>query len=125
MCELSRVEPGFDDHQRHDQAIYREVHMSRFWKKVLGFAGLAGLLLPGIALAAGGGAVAPLVIVADTRKLSGLQLFWSALYNESHLYFTLLTIVLIPLIGLIFGVLADLIMSHIGIDLKSRELSEH
>ena len=81
--------------------------MSRFWKRVLGFAGLAGLLLPGIALAAGGGAVAPLVIVADTRKLSGLQLFWSGLYNESHLYFMILTVVLIPLIGLIFGVLAD------------------
>lgn len=99
--------------------------MSRFWKRVLGFAGLAGLLLPGIALAAGGGDVAPLVIVADTRQLSGIMLFWGNLYNESHLYFMILTIVLIPAIGLVFGVLADLIMGHIGIDLKSRELAEH
>ena len=78
-----------------------------------------------MALAAGGGAVAPLVIVADTRKLSGLQLLWANLYNESHLYFTILTVVLIPVIGLVFGVLADFVMSHIGIDLKSRELAEH
>jgi len=35
----------------------------------------------------------------------------ASLYNESHLYFTILTIVLIPVIGLVFGVLADLIMS--------------
>jgi hypothetical protein len=99
--------------------------MRRFCKRIIGLAGLAALLLPGMALAAGGGAVAPLVIVADTRKLSGLQLFWSSLYNESHLYFTLLTIVLIPTIGLVFGVLADFIMAHIGIDLKSRDLAEH
>jgi hypothetical protein len=99
--------------------------MRRFWKRIIGMAGLVALMFPGMALAAGGGAVAPLVIVADTRKLSGLQLFWSSLYNESHLYFMILTVVLIPIIGLIFGVLADLIMSHIGIDLKSRDLAEH
>jgi len=99
--------------------------MSRFRKNIIGLVGLAALALPGLALAAGGGAVAPLVIVADTRKLSGLQLFWSSLYNESHLYFMLLTVVLIPIIGLVFGVLADLIMGHIGIDLKSRDLAEH
>jgi len=99
--------------------------MSRIWRRILGLTGLIGLLLPSLALAAGGGDVAPLVIVADTRKLSGIQLFWGNLYNESHLYFTILTIVLIPLIGLAFGVLADLIMGHIGIDLKSRELAEH
>ena len=99
--------------------------MRRFWKSIIGLAGTVALVLPGMALAAGGGAVAPLVIVADTRKLSGLQLFWSSLYNESHLYFTILTVVLIPIIGLVFGVLADLIMGHIGIDLKSRDLAEH
>jgi hypothetical protein len=99
--------------------------MRRFWKRIIGWTSLMALALPGLALAAGGGAVAPLVIVADTRKLSGRQLCWSSLYNESHLYFTILTVVLIPVIGLVFGVLADLIMSHIGIDLKSRDLAEH
>ena len=35
------------------------------------------------------------------------------------------TVVSIPIVGLLFGVLADLIMGAIGIDLKSRELAEH
>jgi hypothetical protein len=99
--------------------------MRRFWSQILGCVGWVLLALPAIAAAAGGGEIAPLVIVADTRKLSGISLWWASLYNESHLYFMLLTVVLIPTIGLIFGLLADLIMSHIGIDLKSRELAEH
>ncbi|MGE5256975.1 MAG: DVU0150 family protein [Hyphomicrobiales bacterium] len=76
------------------------------------------------ALAAGGGG-APIVMVADTRKLSGIMAWWGNLYNESHVYFTILTIILIPVIGVIFGVLADLVMHFVGIDLKSRELAEH
>jgi hypothetical protein len=76
------------------------------------------------ALAAGGGGE-PIVIVADSRKLTGLMAWWANLYNESHLYFTLLTVVLIPIIGVIFGVLADYIMHFIGIDLSSRDLAEH
>jgi len=93
------------------------------WSKILGMV-MGLLLLPSAVLAAGGSA-APIVIVADTRKLSGLLGWWGSLYNESHLYFALLTIVLIPVIGVIFGVLADIVMTHIGIDLKSRELAEH
>jgi hypothetical protein len=77
------------------------------------------------AFAAGGGGAAPIVIVADTRKLSGIMAWWANLYNESHVYFTILTIVIIPVVGVIFGVLADFVMAHIGIDLKSRELAEH
>jgi len=99
--------------------------MSRLWRRILGLGALIWMLFPGIVLAAGGGPVAPMVIVADTRKLSGVMAWWANLYNESHLHFMILTVVLIPLIGVIFGVLADIIMTHIGIDLKSRELSEH
>lgn len=76
------------------------------------------------ALAAGGGGQ-PIVIVADSRKLSGIMAWWANLYNESHLYFTILTIILIPLIGVIFGVVADIVMHFVGIDLKSRDLAEH
>jgi len=94
------------------------------WSKILGMV-MGLLLVPGAVLAAGGGSAAPIVIVADTRKLTGLLGWWGSLYNESHLYFALLTIVLIPVIGVIFGVLADIVMTHIGIDLKSRELAEH
>ena len=76
------------------------------------------------ALAAGGGGE-PIVMVADSRKLTGLMAWWANLYNESHLLFTLLTVVLIPVIGVIFGVMADYIMHFIGIDLSSRDLAEH
>jgi hypothetical protein len=99
--------------------------MRRLWTKLLGLGTLVSLLLPEIVLAAGGGGAAPVVIVADTRKLSGLMAWWGDLYNESHVYFTIVTVILIPLIGVLFGTLADLIMSHVGIDLKSRDLAEH
>jgi hypothetical protein len=82
------------------------------------------LFAPSWALAAGGGG-APVVIVADTRKLSGIMAWWANMYNESHLEFMILTIIIIPVVGVIFGVLADIVMSWIGIDLKSRELAEH
>lgn len=89
------------------------------------FAALLALMtMPGLALAAGGGG-APIVLVADTRKLDGIMAWWANLYNESHLYFTILTVILIPTIGIILGVLADLVMHWIGLDLKSRELAEH
>jgi len=98
--------------------------MQNLWKKIIGFGFMIMLLAPSLALAAAEKA-APLVVVADTRKLTGWQSWWANLYNESHLYFTLITVVSIPIIGLLFGVLADLVMGHIGIDLSSRELAEH
>jgi hypothetical protein len=92
--------------------------------KLFAWIGMAVLMLPALAQAAGP-AAANIVIVADTRKTTGLLRWWGDLYNESHLYFAIFTVVLIPIIGVIFGTLADLIMSRIGIDLKSRELAEH
>jgi len=98
--------------------------MMKIWTKITTL--IIGLLLlfPTLLMAAGHKA-APLVIVADTRKFTGWEDWWTNLYNESHLYFTLLTVAIIPLVGVIFGTIADLIMSRIGIDLKSRELAEH
>jgi len=98
--------------------------MHKLWARIMGLGVMAILLLPEIAAAAGPKA-APLVIVADTRKFTGWEAWWTNLYNESHFYFTLVTVVTIPVVGLIFGVLADIVMSRIGIDLKSRELAEH
>ncbi len=98
--------------------------MRKLWAKIVGLSVMATLLLTEVAAAAGPKA-APLVIVADTRKFTGWEAWWTNLYNESHLYFALLTVAIIPVVGLIFGILADVIMGHIGIDLKSRELAEH
>ncbi len=90
------------------------------------FAGCLGTLLlfaPGIVQAAQkvGGNV---VIVADTRRLDGILLWWAQMYNDSHLYFMILTIIIIPVTGCFFGLLADFVMGHIGIDLKHRKAAE-
>jgi len=98
--------------------------MKKHWKSIMAWMGMLTLLLPELVLAAAE-KVAPMVIVADTRKLTGWEAWWANLYNESHVYFTIVTVISIPVIGLIFGILADLVMKRIGIDLSSRELAEH
>ncbi len=98
--------------------------MFKLWTKLTGVAATAMLVIPELVLAAGEKA-SLLVIVADTRKLSGWEAWFANLYNESHIYFTIVTVIAIPIIGVLLGLLADLVMSRIGIDLKSRELSEH
>ena len=84
---------------------------------------LAILLLPARLLAAE--SADAVVIVTDTRKLHGWEAWWGNLYNESHLLFAVVTILIIPLYGVTLGILADLVMSRIGIDLKNRALAEH
>ncbi len=98
--------------------------MKKFWTTIGIPAFLVCALLPQT-LYAGGEPAAMVVIVADTRGLTGILKAWGQLYNESHLYFSLLTIVLIPVIGFVFGTIADVVMKMIGIDLEHRELSEH
>ena len=97
--------------------------MQRLWTWLTGCALLVAAL-PGAALAAGGGKVANVVVVADTRKLDGILYWWAEMYNESHFFFAILTMAIIPVTGCILGWLADVVMTYIGIDLKHRELSE-
>ena len=82
-------------------------------------------MLPALFASAAGGGGSPIVIVSDTRKLTGVLHWWGSLYNESHMQFTILTIILIPLVGCLFGLLADVVMGWIGIDLKKRSVAEH
>lgn len=82
----------------------------------------AAVFLPDIALAAK--AKENVVIVADTRKLDGILYWWAEMYNESHLLFAIMTMLIIPFVGCVLGWLADIVMTHIGIDLKHRELAE-
>jgi len=65
-----------------------------------------------------------MVVVADSRHLTGIRAWWANFYNDSHLNFALLTVLIVPLSGAILGTLADYVMSRIGIDLKSRKLRE-
>lgn len=92
------------------------------WTWAAGLALLAPLFLPAIAMA--DKKKANVVIVADTRKLDGILYWWAEMYNESHLLFAIMTMIIIPFIGCVLGWLADVVMTHIGIDLKHRELAE-
>ena len=92
--------------------------MRKLWTAIAGSFVMLLVMMPSLALAAKK-AAANVVIVA------GIMLWWAQMYNDSHLYFTILTIIIIPTVGCIFGFLADVVMSHIGIDLKHRELAEH
>jgi hypothetical protein len=69
-------------------------------------------------------AVARMVLVADSRRFSGWEAWWANVYNEGHLEFAVLTIAIIPALGLIMGKATDLVMARIGINLKSRVLRE-
>jgi hypothetical protein len=80
------------------------------------------LLAPACLLAAE--ANSAMVIVADSRHLTGIRAWWANLYNDSHLNFALLTVLIVPLSGVILGTLADYVMARVGIDLKSRKLRE-
>ena len=115
---------GLDNRTENKSNNHKENTMKRRLQRL--WLALVTLVLfaPSLALAAGGKA-APVVIVADTRKLDGIMAWWANLYNESHLQFMILTIIIIPVTGVIFGVFADIVMGWIGIDLKSRELAEH
>lgn len=96
--------------------------MRRLWIWLTSCALSLLVFMPTLALAAK--KKADVVIVADTRKLDGILYWWAEMYNESHLFFAIMTMVIIPIVGCVLGWLADIVMSHIGIDLKHRELAE-
>ena len=84
------------------------------------------LLFPAQLFAAGGADLPDLmVLVADTRRFTGVEAWWGNIYNEGHLVFALITTIIIPVSGVILGTLADVVMSRLGIDLKNRALAEH
>jgi hypothetical protein len=84
---------------------------------------LIGVLLAALPAFAEGGS--PIVLVADSRRFSGGKAWWANVYNESHLWFALVTIVTIPVLGLLIGKFTSWILARIGINLKSRVVVEH
>lgn len=75
--------------------------------------------------AGGGGGVAELVLVADTRNLTGVQLYFADLYNENITLFAVWSVILTTALGCVLGVVMDFFMNRIGIDLKKRSIVEH
>jgi len=63
-------------------------------------------------------------MTAGAQPLEGWGRWWANLYNESHLLFAFLTVGLIVAIALVTAMLSNLLLSRIGIDLKSRVLAE-
>jgi len=82
------------------------------------------VLAPDWVLAAGEKAT-NLVVVADTRRLSGIMKYFANLYNTNTLLFAIWAVVLTALWGGILGFLMDFIMARTGLDLKSRKIVEH
>ena len=75
---------------------------------------------------AGGEKASTLVVVADTRRIdSGIMRYFADLYNTDPWMFALWAVVLTAVYGAFLGVLMDIIMTHTGLDLKSRKLVEH
>ncbi|MFU2209521.1 DVU0150 family protein [Solidesulfovibrio sp. C21] len=92
---------------------------------VTGLTLLSGLLIPALALAAGGGA-SELVVVADTRVIaSDIMKYFADLYNFNPVLFAVWAVVLTAGYGCFLGVLMDFIMSRTGLDLKSRKIIEN
>ena len=75
--------------------------MRRLWTWIMGCALMLPVLMPSLALAAK--KKADVVIVADTRKLDGFLYWWAEMYNESHFFFAILTMIIIPILGCILG----------------------
>ncbi len=79
--------------------------------------GLALQLAPAAVFAAGGEKQGNLVHVADTRNLHGFNLYFANLYNTNRFLFTLETVLITALLGLLLGWLMDVIVGFIGLDL--------
>jgi len=92
----------------------------RFWA----FLVMITLWVPASVLAAGDKATA-IVVVADTRRVSGIMRYFSDLYNTDIWMFAVWAVVLTAFMGSFLGFLMDLIMSRTGLDLKSRKIVEH
>src|SRR5208283_96773 len=100
--------------------------MKRVSYPLMAFLALACLLIPDLVMAAGGGNVDMLVVVADTRVVqSPITLYFLDIYNTSPLGFGVLCVILTAILGGVLGLTADFIMVRTGLDLTSRKLIEH
>jgi hypothetical protein len=81
--------------------------------------------LPELVWAAGGGEVSELVVVADTRKLTGLNHYFANLYNENIWLFAVWATFMTSALGAVLGLLMDVVMRTTGLDLTKGHKTEH
>ncbi len=74
---------------------------------------------------AGGDKATNIVVVADTRRVTGVMHYFADMYNTNIFMFAVWTVVLTAAMGCILGFFMDFIMSRTGLDLKSRKIVEH
>lgn len=74
---------------------------------------------------AAGEKAADIVVVADTRRVTGVMRYFSDLYNTDPWLFAVWAVILTAAMGSILGFLMDRIMERTGLDLKSRKIVEH
>ena len=74
---------------------------------------------------AGGGKTEQLIVVADTRMLTGINFYFANLYNEDVLIFAVWSVLITSILGVVLGLTMDVIMKLTGIDLTNRSLIEH
>ena len=98
--------------------------MKTTYYRLLTFATALVLLAPEWVWAAGEKA-ASLVVVADTRRVTGVMKYFSDLYNTNIWLFAVWAVVLTAAMGATLGFLMDFIMARTGLDLKSRKIIEH
>lgn len=98
--------------------------MKTIYYRLLALATVLSLLVPASVWAAGEKAAA-LVVVADTRRVTGVMKYFSDLYNTNIWLFAVWAVVLTAAMGATLGFLMDFIMSRTGLDLKSRKIIEH
>jgi hypothetical protein len=91
---------------------------------IAAFVVVATGLLATATFAAGGESQGALVHVADTRHLTGFNLYFANLYNVDRMLFTAMAVGLTGLMGLSLGMLMDVIVGAIGLDLGKREARE-
>ncbi|MCB2185243.1 MAG: hypothetical protein KQJ78_02415 [Deltaproteobacteria bacterium] len=97
--------------------------MPKHWKITSGITAALSLI-PTWVLAAGDKAT-EIIVVADTRKLTGIMEYIANLYNENMWLFATWAVVLTTLLGVGLGIIMDFFMKRTGIDLSSREIVEH
>ena len=98
--------------------------MRKLLRRVLWLCATIGASLPGLAWASGE-AAGNLVVVADTRRVSGILKYIANVYNTDPWLFAVWAVVITAVWGAILGFLMDFILERSGLDLKSRKILEH
>jgi phage shock protein PspC (stress-responsive transcriptional regulator) len=98
--------------------------MRKLLRRVLCFCAGIYLCIPNLARASGEAAT-NLVVVADTRRVSGVLKYIADTYNTDPWLFAVWAVVITAVWGGILGFVMDFIMERSGLDLKSRKILEH